>query len=208
NPGFSAIAAITLALGIGANTAIFSVIYAVLLAPMPYPKPDQLVMVWSKVKDGNNSVSAGDFLDWKQRSTVFQDLCAWTDVSFNLATHEQPEHILGRAVSPGSFHMMGQDLFLGREFLPEEGQPGKDHVVILAHRLWEHLGADQGIVGKQLRMSGESYTVVGVAAAGQADRLESQFTIPLSFKPDQINHEFRWLLVLGRLKDGVSLAQA
>src|SRR5262249_19701295 len=118
------------------------------------------------------------------------------------------EHILGRAVSPGSFHMMGQDLFLGREFLPEEGRPGKDHVVILAHRLWEHLGADQGIVGKQLRMSGESYTVVGVAAAAQADRLESQFTIPLSFKPDQINHEFRWLLVLGRLKNGVSLAQA
>src|SRR5882762_1422014 len=86
NPGFSAVAAITLALGIGANTAIFSVIYGVLLAPMPYKDPDQLVMVWSKIQGSKNSVAAGDFLDWKRNSTVFQDLVAWTGASFNLAT--------------------------------------------------------------------------------------------------------------------------
>ena len=91
SPGFAAVAAITLALGIGANTAIFSVIYAVLLAPMPYPNPDQLVMVWSKVQGGNNAVSAGDFLDWKHQNTVFQDMIAWTDVAFNFATPDQPE---------------------------------------------------------------------------------------------------------------------
>ena len=86
NPGFTLIAALTLALGIGANTAIFSVIYAVLLAPMPYPNPDQLVMVWSKVQGGNNVVSAGDYLDWKGQNKAFQDINAWTGGSFNLAT--------------------------------------------------------------------------------------------------------------------------
>jgi putative ABC transport system permease protein len=208
NPGFSTVAAITLALGIGANTAIFSVIHAVLLAPMPYPNPDQLVMVWSKVQGSNNSVSAGDYLDWKKQNTVFQDLNAWSSVSFNFATADQPEQLRGRALSPGTYHMMGNDLFLGRDFLPEEGEIGKDQVVILTHRLWEHLGADLGIIGKQIKMDGKPYTVVGVSQAGQADRLESQFVVPLSFKPDQINHDFHWLLVLGRLKPGVSIRQA
>lgn len=208
SPGFAAVAAITLALGIGANTAIFSVIYAVLLAPMPYPNPDQLVMVWSKVQGGNNAVSAGDFLDWKHQNTVFQDMIAWTDVAFNFATPDQPERIVGRALSPRVYHMMGNDLFLGRDFLPEEGEVGKDHVVILTHRLWEHLGADRGIIGKQIKMNGEPYTVVGVNTPGQTDRLESQFAVPLSFKPDQINYDFHWLLVLARLKPGVSIHQA
>ncbi len=208
NPGFSAVAAITLALGIGATTAIFSVIYAVLLAPMPYPNPEQLVMIWSKVQGQNNVVSAGDFLDWKRQSTVFQDLAAWNATSFNFATPDQPEHIVGRRLSPGSYRMMGNDLFLGRDFLPEEGEFGKDHVVILMYRLWQRLGADRSIIGKQIKMNGEPYTVVGVTAPGQTDRLESQFTVPLSFKPDQVNHDFHWLLVLGRLKPGVTIAQA
>jgi putative ABC transport system permease protein len=206
SPGFAAVAVITLALGIGANTAIFSVIYAVLLAPLPYPNPDQLVMVWSKVQAGNNSVSAADFLDWRKQSTVFQDLIAWTNVSFNFTT-DQPERIVGRAVTPTTVRI-GNDLLLGRDFLPEEGEVGKDHEVILTHRLWEHLGADPAVIGKQIRMSGEPYMVVGVSAPGQADRLESQFTVPLSFKPEQLNHDFHWLLVLGRLKPGVSIARA
>ena len=103
---------------------------------------------------------------------------------------------------------MGDRLFLGRDFVPEEGEVGKDHVVILTHRLWLHLGADRGIIGKQIKMGGEPYTVVGVNRPGQIDRLESQFIVPLSFRPDQINHDFHWLLVLGRLKPGVSLSQA
>jgi len=208
NLGFTTIAVTTLAIGIGANTAIFSVIYAVLLAPMPYANPDQLVMVWSHVRDGNNSVSAGDFLDWKQQNTTFQDLVAWTGAAYNFATPEQPERIVGRAITPGAYRLTGDPLFLGRDFLPEEGQVGKDHVVILTHRLWLHLGADPHIIGKPIKMNGELYTVVGVNQAGQIDRLESQFVVPLAFKPDQINHDFHWLLVLGRLKPGVSLAQA
>ena len=207
NPGFAAVAVATLAIGIGANTAIFSVIYAVLLAPMPYPNPDQLVMVWSKVGGHNNSVSAGDFLDWRKQNTTFQDLIAWSDVSRNFATPDQPERFEGRTMTPGAYRMMGDTLFLGRDFLPEEGEAGKDHVVILTYRLWAHLGGDREIIGKQIKMDGELYTVVGVNQAGQADRLESQFVVPLVLKPDQINHDAHWLMVIGRLKPGVSIAQ-
>jgi len=208
NPGFAAVAVATLAIGIGANTAIFSVIYAALLAPMPYPNPQQLVMVWSRVRGNNNGVSAGDFLDWKRQNSTFQDLIAWTDAAFNFATPDQPERIAGRAMTPGAYRMMGDTFFLGREFSPEESEIGKDHVVILTHRLWAHLGADPDIVGKQIKMNGELYTVVGVNQPGQIDRLESQFVVPLALKPDQINHDFHWLLVIGRLKPGVSISQA
>jgi len=208
NPGFSAVAVITLALGIGANSAIFSVIYGVMLAPLPYKDPDQLVMVWSKIQGNNNSVSAGDFFDWKRNSTVFQDLVAWTGTSRNFATPDEPERIVGRSSTPGSYRLVGTDMFLGRDFVPEEGELGKDHVVILTHRLWKHLGGDMGIVGKQVKMDGEPYTVVGVTPPGQADRLEMQFMVPLAFRPDQVTHDFHSLLVIGRLKPGVSLAQA
>ena len=208
NPGFTLIAAVTLALGIGANTAIFSVIYAVLLAPMPYPAPDQLVMVWSHVQGSNNVVAAGDYLDWKQQNKAFQDLNAWSGANFNFATPAQPEQINGSAETPGFLHMTGNAFLLGRDFSPDEGQPGKEHEVILMHRLWEHLGGDRNIIGKTIQMNSEPYTVVGVLAAGQSDRLDAQFVVPLAFKPDQINHDFHWLLVMGRMKPGVSLAQA
>jgi len=208
NPGFTAVAVVTLALGIGANTAIFSVIYAVLLAPMPYPEPDQLVMVWSKVQGGRNVVAAGDFLDWKQQNKTFQDINAWSGASFNFATAGPPEQIGGSAETPGFLTMTGNQFFLGRDFLPEEGVPGKEHEVVLMHKLWEHLGADHNIIGKPVRMNNEPYTVVGVLAAGQADRLQDQFVVPLAFKPEQINHDFHWLLVMGRMKPGVTLSQA
>jgi len=90
NPGLTITVLLTLAIGIGANTAIFTVDYATLLAPLPYPQPDQLVMVWSKIQTYHNGVAAGDFLDWKQQNTVFQDLCAWSGASFNLATKDKP----------------------------------------------------------------------------------------------------------------------
>jgi putative ABC transport system permease protein len=208
NPGFTAIAAITLALGIGANTAIFSVIYAVLLAPMPYPNPDELVMVWSKIQGNNNTVSAGDYLDWKRQNKTFQDINAWSGANFNFATPAQPEQINGSRNTPGFLRMTGNDFFLGRDFLPEEGVPGKDHEVVLTHRLWEHLGGDRNIIGKPIQMNSDPYTVVGVLAAGQADRLTGQFVVPLAFKPDQINHDFHWLFVMARMKTGVSLTQA
>jgi len=208
SPGFTLVAVLTLALGIGANTAIFSVVYATLLAPLPYPKPDQLVMVWSKVQDFRNGISAGDFLDWKRQSTSFQDLNAWTGASFNVAGKDRPEQIQGQITTPGFYSMMGVKFAMGRDFLPEEGVVGKDHEAILCNRYWQRLGADPQIVGKQLRVNGEPYTVVGVMSPGPTDRLQTEMVTPLAFKPEQINHDFHWLLAMGRLKDGVTMASA
>jgi len=208
NLGLTLTVLLTLAIGIGANTAIFTVDYATLLAPMPYPKPDQLVMVWSKIQTYHNSVSAGDFLDWKQQNTVFQDLCTWSGTSFNLATKDKPEYINGVRETYSMPQMLGEPLFLGRYFLPEEGVEGRNHVVILTHKLWVKLGADPNIIGTNLRLDGEPYTVVGVQRPGIFDRQQAQLTVPLVFKPEQINHDFHWLLVMGRLKPGVTLKQA
>jgi putative ABC transport system permease protein len=207
-PGFTAVAVITLALGIGANTAIFSVVYTTLLAPMPYPNPDQLVMIWSKVQDGRNVISAGDFLDWKRQNSVFQDLNAWTGGTINLATSERPEQVEVQRTTPGFYTMMGVKFAMGRDFSSEEGQPGKDHEVILFNRLWKRLGARTDMVGQQLRLNGESYTVVGVMAPGPTDRLSTELVVPLAFKPEQINHDYHWLLAMGRLKPGVTMKQA
>ena len=208
NTSFTVTAVLTLGLGIGATTAIFSVVYAV-FEPMPYPNPEQLVIVWSKPRDGRTSVSAGDFLDWKQRNTSFQAMGAWTGGSFNIATSERPEQVPGSQRTPGFFTMEGLPMLLGRDFLPEEGQPGRDHVVVLSNRLWSnHFGSDPDIVGKEIRMNGEPYTVVGVKPPGIYDRFNSQLWVPLAFRPEQINHESRFMLVMARLRDGVSLEQA
>ena len=208
NPGLTITVLLTLALGIGANTAIFTVDYATLLAPMPYPEPNQLVIVWSKIQGFHNGVSAGDFTDWKQQSKSFQDLNAWTGGSFNIATHDQPEYLEGQRVTPGFYSMMGYPLQLGRHFLPEEGQDGKNHVIVMTNKLWKHLGSNPKIVGTSMRLDGEPYTVVGVFAPGIADKGQAQLAVPLVFKPEQINHDFHWLLVMGRLKPGVTIKQA
>jgi len=208
NPGLTAAVVLTLMLGIGATTAIYTVVYAVLLAPMPYPHPEQLVMVWSKVRGHRNSTSAGDFLDWKRQSHSFQQLAAFTGSSFNLATAEQPEEIPGKRTTPGWFTMQGIPFLMGRDFLPDEGVPGRDHEVILTNKLWNHLGANRSIPGQTLRLNSESYTVVGVLAPGIGDRFDDELTVPLAFRPEQINHDYHWLLAMGRLKPGVTLQEA
>jgi len=211
NPGFSAVAILTLALGIGATTATYSVTYATLIEPLPYPKPDGLVMVWPQLKHERVwGASTGDFLDWKQQNTVFSTLNASMNDGprFNLATASRPEYAIGQAVTPGYYDMMGIPIMLGRNFLAEEGTPGREHVVLLTYRLWKKLGADRDIVGHSLRMNDELYTVVGVAAPGPLDRIQFDLVVPLVFKPEQINHGHHWLFVMGRLKPGVSLAGA
>jgi putative ABC transport system permease protein len=208
SPGFTAVAVLTLALGIGATTAIYTVLYATFLEPMPYPHPEQLVMVWSTDNGDRNVVSSGDYLDWKRQNTVFQDINAWTDGPFNLATPQRPEPIPGQLTTPGWFRMQGFQFFLGRDFLPEEGEPGKDHEVVLSHRLWEQLGSNRNIIGHTLRINSEQYTVVGVLAAGLGDRLTVELSVPLSFRPQEVDHSFHQLLVLGRMKPGVTMAQA
>ncbi len=209
NPGFAAVAVIAVALGVGPNTAIFSVVYATLLAPMPYPEPDQLVIVWSKINGDRNGVSAGDFLDWKHQASVFQDIGAFTGQSFNIATKESPEQLQGQAGSASWFRMLGVPMFLGPGFAADADEAGKNHVMIMAHRTWmRRYASDPRIIGKEIRLNGDLYRVVGVLPAGQQDRLDSEIFVPLNFKPEQINHDFHWLLVLGRLKPGVSIAQA
>jgi len=209
NPGFTCVALLALVLGIGANTAIFSVVYAALLSPLPYPNPDQLVMVWSKVNGHNNSVSAGDYLDWKCQNSVFQDLVAWSEGTFSLSVGGHPEALQTRIPAPGFFNMQGIPLMLGRDFLPEEGVPGRNHVVIMTHRLWqERFGSDLHIIGQSVRLNGEGYTVVGVLASGMPDRFEAHLFVPLTITPDRINHDRHWLVVMGRMKPGVTLEQA
>lgn len=114
NPGLTIVVLLTLALGVGANTAIFTVDYATLLAPLPYPNPEQLVVVWSKIQTFHNGVSAGDFTDWKEQSTAFQDLNAWTGGSFNIATKDEPEFLQGNRTTAGFYSMMGYPFQLGR----------------------------------------------------------------------------------------------
>jgi putative ABC transport system permease protein len=209
NPVFTSVALLALILGIGANTAIFSVVYATLLSPMPYPNPDQLVIIWSKVNGDRNGVSAGDFLDWKAQSNSFQSMCAWSGGNYALSHGDHPEMIPTRLTTPGFNDMVGTPFFLGRDFLPEEGQVGRDRVVIMTHRLWmDRFGSDRDIIGKPIRLNAEYYAVVGVLAPGQPDRLENQLFVPLAFKPEQINHDFHFVLVMGRLKPGVTIQQA
>ncbi|HWN11234.1 MAG TPA: ABC transporter permease [Pyrinomonadaceae bacterium] len=209
SPAFTAVAVITLALGIGATTAIFSVVYATLFESLPYPKAEQLVMVWSQSSQGRRPVSSGDYLEWKRRSRSFQHLEAWGGATFNVATADRPEQVQAALMTSDFFRMTGMPMWLGRDFLPEEGEVGKDRVVIMTHRLWsQHFGADQGIIGRQIRMNGESYTVIGVTPPGMRDRQHSQLMLPLAFKPEQVSHQARSFLVMGRLKDGVSLEQA
>jgi putative ABC transport system permease protein len=207
NPTLSIMIMLTLALGIGANAAMFSICYAVFLAPLPYPHPGQLVVLQSKIQGHDDWVSTRDFIDWKQQNILFQDLNAWTGGGFNISTQAEPENVAASHVTVGLFPMMGDRFYLGRNFLPDEGTSGKDHVVILTHSMWQRLGANPSIVGTVLDMDGEPYTVVGVLSPGLRDR-GSPLIVPLVFKPEQFNRDYHWMNVIGRLKPGISIPQA
>jgi putative ABC transport system permease protein len=210
-PGLSAAAVLALALGIGPNTAIFSIVYATLLAPLPFPDPDQLVRVSPMVRDSQSRASPAEYLEWKERATSFQSLEAfWPGRALNLATPDASERVLARQVTPGAHRIFGEGIWLGRDFQADEGQPGKQYVVLLSHRLWrERFGADPDIIGRDIRMDSIPYTVVGVLAPGHWDRAPANILIPISFTPDEVaNRHFRPLIVDGRLKPGVTIEQA
>ncbi len=210
-PGLSGAAIVALMLGIGPNTAIFSVVHATLLAPLPYPDPGQLVMVWSKTPSGNRSgVSVGDYLEWKTSATAFQYLEPFSARLFNLSTIDEPLRIRARRVTPDGHRMLGEGISLGRDLQPGDDQPGRDKIVLLSHRLWRRsYAADPGIIGRDIRMDGQPYTVVGVLPPGPSDRLPADLWMPLTFEPSEVmNHTSRRLLIMGRLKPGVSIEQA
>ena len=208
--GFTSVSLLALALGIGATTAIFSLLYSVLLAPLPYVDSDRIMMVWSHQKGERNGTSPSDYLDWQKQATVFESLNAWTGERFTISTPDWTEQVQASRVAPGFFDLLfSPKVALGRHFVAEDSQPGNDHVVILNNKYWrERFGSDPNIVGRKLRMSGELYTVLGVAAPSPSDVGDSSMNVPLAFKPSEISRENHELLVMGKLKRGVTLEAA
>jgi predicted permease len=215
-PGFSAVVVLTMALGIGANAAIFSVLDAVLLRPLPYSHPEQLIKVWTRftgigLPDDQNAVSAPEFRDFGQLNRSFSDLAAIATGSVNLGVKGSPQRVVGAAVSPSLFGMLGAQPLLGRTFLPEEAQPGRDNEVLLSYGLWRRVfGGDPGVVGRTIDIDGVPNTVVGVMPAQFDYPSESEIWAPLSFSPNDLSENSRGghgLEVLGRVKPGLSFAQ-
>ncbi len=213
NPGFTLIAVVTLALGIGANTAIFSVVNTVLLRPLPYQDPDRLMMIReTKLPQlPEFSVSPGNFLDWKKQNTVFEQLVAIGPSPFSLTGTGDPERLSGMRVSDGFFAMLGVRPQIGREFLPEEDQPGHNNVVILSHGFWQRrFGTDPNILNQAITLDGKSYTVIGVMPSTFhfVDRLNDLWT-PMAFTAEQAqNHGGHSLAAIGQLKSGITLDRA
>jgi putative ABC transport system permease protein len=214
NPAFTIVAVIALALGIGANTAIFSVVNTVLLRPLPYKDPDRLVMVWedaSKVGYPRDTPAAANFVDWRDQNQVFEGMAAIADDSFNLTGSGEPERLEGHRVSASLFPLLGVEPHIGRVFTAAEDQPGAQHVVLLSYASWQRrFGGDPNIVGRPLTLNGDSYIVVGVMPPRfQFPSNDSQVWVPIALtQQDAANRGRHYLEVVGRLKPGVSLAQA
>jgi predicted permease len=215
-PGFTAVVVLTMALGIGANAAIFSVLDAVLLRPLPYTQPEQLIKVWTRftgigMPNDQNWVSAPEFRDLQQLNRSFTDLAAIDSGSFNLGVKGSPQRVVGAAVSPSLFAMLGAQPLIGRTFLAEEAQPGRDHEVVLSYGLWRRVfAANPGAVGSTIDIDGVPMSVVGVMPAGFAYPDETEIWGPLAFSPNDLSENNRGshgLEVLGRIKPGLSLAQ-
>ncbi|MBO0861662.1 MAG: ABC transporter permease [Chloracidobacterium sp.] len=215
NPGFTLIAVMTLALGIGANTAIFSVVNGVLLSALPYPQPEQLAMVWcNNQRQGipDDITSYPNFVDWRDRNKTFQGMAGVTSDRYNLTGTGEPEEIRAATVSINFFKLMGVNPALGRAFTPEEEQPGRDRVVVLSHSLWQRrFGADPGILNKTITLSDEPYVVVGIMPSGFQFPEKTEIWGPLApdegMRSDKARFGF-FLPVVGRLKSGVTRAQA
>ncbi len=210
-PLFAIVAILTLALGIGANTAIFSIVHSVLLRSLPFADPERMVIVYEQWRGQDANVSVGNYADWVAQNQVFEQLAAVNGTSFNLTGTGEPERLYGARVTANYFKVGELAPALGRYFLPEEDQRGRDRVVILSHSLWLHrFGGDPGIVGRDIVLDGQKYTVIGVAP--QQYTLASSdeaLWVPLSFTPEQLaQHDEHYLLVLGKLKRNVTRAMA
>ncbi|HEY7392043.1 MAG TPA: ABC transporter permease [Bryobacteraceae bacterium] len=211
SPSFTIVSMLTLALGIGANTAIFSFVDAVLLKPLPYADADRIVLVMEKPPRGErNGISTLNYLDWKNQNNVFEYMTAFDSGVATLTSQGEPVRLRRGAVAPEYFKIFGVHTVLGRTLAAGEDQPGKDHVVVLSHALWEsQFGGDPTLIGRTIHLDGEPYTVVGVLPAGGSfDRLAAQFYTPLVFKPENMTRNFHWLASFAKLKPGVTLAAA
>ena len=216
SPVFTLVAVLSLALGIGANTAIFSVVNAVLLRPLPYQDSRRLVAVWHTPPQESFpgldrfSVSPGNYLDWKAQSRSFEQMAAYEYAGLSLSTSGDPVPVTGVAVSPDFFSVLRSTPAMGRTFFPEEEQTGRDQVVVLGHGLWQRaFGADPGLVGRTVTLNGRSHTVVGVMPAGFEFPQEAELWVPLAW--DNQQRQVRSIhdsLVVARLRPDVTQAQA
>jgi putative ABC transport system permease protein len=223
-PGFTVVAILTLALGIGANTAIFSVVDALLLRPLPYRNSTQLVMVWEDdmafaLGEKHNVVSSANFVDWQAQQHAFDSMAYFVDDRANLAGGSGPQVVTGQLTSANFFDVLGVKPILGHAFVPANGTAGNDHVTVLSYGLWkERYGANPAIVGSSIELDGAAYTVVGVAPAnfdsfiaeGSLTGEHAQLWVPFVLLPKYSDRTKvgRFLTVVARLKLGVSLSQA
>ncbi|HMH08728.1 MAG TPA: ABC transporter permease, partial [Terriglobales bacterium] len=210
NPGFTAVAVITLALGIGANTAIFSVVNAILLRPLPYKDDSRLVVILHK---GRNPVAPANFIDWRSQNHVFERMGAaeyWTP---NLTGTDNPEKLWALHVTPDIFPILGVQPLLGRVFLPEEQEAGKEREVVLSYPLWQsHFGGDANVLGRSVVLNGEKYTVVGVMPRefkfAPFWATKTELWAPLALGARLTDRGGGSLRVFARLKPGVTLTNA
>lgn len=213
-PGFAAVAVLTLALGIGANTAIFSVVENALLRPLPYPHPENLVEIWNTYPPQipKGGLSPGDYADWHQQAASFSEMGAYGETSkgFNLTGDGEPQRVLVGYASSDLFPMLGARVVAGRSFVPEENRAGSAPIVILGHRLWQgRFGGDPAVVGRTVMLDNKRYTVVGIFPPAFQFLRWADLWMPLGqFDDDLTEHIHHAFAVVARLKPGVSLAQA
>lgn len=216
SPGFASMAILIMALGIGANTAIFSLVHAVLLEPLPYQDPNRLVQLWHVPPQSSFpgmtqfAVSAANFLDWQKQNSVFSGMALGSGGGFDLTGQGKPESISVATVTYNFFSLLGTQPLYGRVFLPEEDRPGHNHEIILTYKLWQsHFGADPMVVGRSVTLDGSPYIVVGVMGPKMTKPDFAHAWIPLGLTQEEaaVRGEHHYFAI-GRLKPGISLAQA
>ena len=210
DPGFAAVAVGVMAIGIGANAAMFSLVDAVLLKPLPYSDPDRIVRVWeAPTPTSRNGIATLNLVDWKRLSTSFEALSATRGLNVALTGHGEPSRLGGMLVSADYFAVFDVKALVGRTFAPQEDQPGAAPVVVLSYAAWQtHFGGDRSILNRDVILDGEPHQVVGILPAGVFAREDARFWKPLMFTPEQRTRSYHWLGAVGRLKAGVSLEQA
>ncbi len=209
-PGFTLVALLTLALGIGASSAMFSVVNGVLLKPFPVPESDRLVWVNEIVPQyGRFSVAPASFLDWRAQNSSFERIVALTGGTATFSGAEGPERISNAVVSWDFFEMLRVQPFLGRGFRAEEGVPGRNAVIVLSHAAWQRrFGADPNVIGRAVTLNGAPSTIVGVMPAGFEFPREVEYWVPIGLDPAKASRGGHYLAVMGRLKPGVTAVQA
>src|SRR5574341_576534 len=214
-PGFTAVAVLTMALGIGANTAIFSVVNAVLLRPLAFHEPERLVAISNQFLNlglPRASCSVADYIDYRKLKHIFEEVAAVNGASFNLTGVDRPERLAGAEVTAGFFPLLGVKPILGRVFTYDEDQPGRNQVAVLGEGLWKRrFGGDPNVIGRPVRLNDQTYTVVGVIPPGLEFLARMELLTPTAFTPEQMSPLRRgnqFLFVVARLKRGVPLEQA